>query len=585
MIKTEHKRDVNKRILEYAMRVKKELGKGLILVLIMTGLQVLAPLLIGKIIDDKLSSSISAVDVKGILIILLGYFAVGIIQSIFRYISNMSFMDTANLIAIELRQDLFNHIQKLPQRYFDNISAGKVVSRITNDTNALKVLFQTVLGQIVVSGVYIIVAFAILLFTQPWATLFLLVPLPILLLMVKFYDKYSSKYNREYRRSLSQINSDINENIKGMEVIKTSNVEDGVFKEFSIISEENFKSGVQIEWLDSFTSFNATQTLSNFNVLVILLVFGIANQRNLPGFTVGLMYILLDYTQRIYHSTQHIIQRLREIERSLAAADHIFEIFDMEEEITIQDTHEEIHGDVEFRNVSFYYKDEDYVLKNISFKVPNGNTIALVGQTGSGKSSIINLLFRFYKEQKGEVLFDGKIADDYSLNDLRSNMSIVLQEPFIYEGTLRDNITLGLEYKDEEIKEALISVGGENLLATLPEGLDSVFTEGGSTLSQGEKQIITFARAIIKDPKILVLDEATSSIDSETEQFIQIGLNKLKEGRTTFVIAHRLSTIKDSDEIIVLSYGDIVERGTHDELVAKEGIYHAMLMKEQEKTS
>ncbi|NLW42767.1 MAG: ABC transporter ATP-binding protein, partial [Tissierellia bacterium] len=260
MIKTEHKRDVNKRILEYAMRVKKELGKGLILVLIMTGLQVLSPLLIGKIIDDKLSSSISAVDVKGILIILLGYFAVGIIQSIFRYISNMSFMDTANLIAIELRQDLFNHIQKLPQRYFDNISAGKVVSRITNDTNALKVLFQTVLGQIVVSGVYIIVAFAILLFTQPWATLFLLVPLPILLLMIKFYDKYSSKYNREYRRSLSQINSDINENIKGMEVIKTSNVEDGVFKEFSIISEENFKSGVQIEWLDSFTSFNATQT-------------------------------------------------------------------------------------------------------------------------------------------------------------------------------------------------------------------------------------------------------------------------------------------------------------------------------------
>ncbi|MFB0972213.1 MAG: ABC transporter transmembrane domain-containing protein, partial [Neofamilia sp.] len=252
---------------------------------------------------------------------------------------NMSFMDTANLIAIELRQDLFNHIQKLPQRYFDNISAGKVVSRITNDTNALKVLFQNILGQIVVSGIYIIVAFIILLFTQPWATLFLLVPLPILVLMVKFYNKYSSKYNREYRRSLSQINSDINENIKGMEVIKTSNVEEEVFEEFKIISEENFNSGVQIEWLDSFTSFNATQTLSNFNVLVILLVFGIANQKNIPGFTVGLMYVLLDYTQRIYHSTQHIIQRLREIERSLAAADHIFEIFDMEEEDTISDTH------------------------------------------------------------------------------------------------------------------------------------------------------------------------------------------------------------------------------------------------------
>ncbi|NLD15965.1 MAG: ABC transporter ATP-binding protein [Tissierellia bacterium] len=581
MIDTRSTGSVINRILEYAMRVKKELAKGMVLVLIMTGLQVLAPILIGQIIDGKLSSSISMTDIKGISLILLGYFAVGIVQSFFRYVSNMSFMDTANLIAIELRQDLFNHIQKLPQRYFDNISAGKVVSRITNDTNALKVLFQNILGQIVVSGIYIIVAFIILLFTQPWATLFLLVPLPILVLMVKFYNKYSSKYNREYRRSLSQINSDINENIKGMEVIKTSNVEEEVFEEFKIISEENFNSGVQIEWLDSFTSFNATQTLSNFNVLVILLVFGIANQKNIPGFTVGLMYVLLDYTQRIYHSTQHIIQRLREIERSLAAADHIFEIFDMEEEDTISDTHAQIYGDVEFKNVSFYYKDEDYVLKDINFKVQRGNTIALVGQTGSGKSSIINLLFRFYQEQKGEVLFDGINADEYSLNDLRSNMSIVLQEPFIYEGTLRDNITLGIEYDDEVIKDALVSVGGEKLLSTLPDGLDAPFTEGGSTLSQGEKQIITFARAIIKDPKILVLDEATSSIDSETEQFIQIGLNKLKEGRTTFVIAHRLSTIKDSNEIIVLSYGNIVERGTHEELVAQDGIYNAMLMKEQ----
>lgn len=575
-----NKKTVNQRLLEYGLRVKKQLGIGLLLLLFLTGLQVLSPMIIGTIIDDRLANSTGLISLSSIVYLIGGYFVVGILQAIFRYISNMSFMNTANLIAIEIRQDLFAHIQRLPQKYFDNISAGKVVSRITNDTNALKILFQTILGQMVTSAVYIISIFIILLITQPWAIGFILVPLPIMYFVIRFYDKYSKKYNRDFRRSLSQINSDINENIKGMEVIKTSNTEKGVYEDFLKISEKNFDTGIKIEWLDSFVSFNATQTLANFNVLAILLLFGTMNLRGNTGFSVGLMYILLDYTQRIYSATQQILQRLRDIERSLAAADHIFEIFDMIEEETIEDTKPKIHGDVEFRNVSFYYKNEDYVLKNISFKVPNGNTLALVGQTGSGKSSIINLLFRFYKEQSGDVLFNGKLADSYSLSDLRSNMSIVLQEPFIYEGTLRDNITLGLEYSDEEVVDALVGVGGENLFNTLNKNLDYVFTEGGSTLSQGEKQIITFARAIIKDPKILVLDEATSSIDSETEQFIQIGLNKLKEGRTTFVIAHRLSTIKDVDEILVLSYGNIIERGTHEELIKLDGVYHEMLMNE-----
>lgn len=574
------RKKVYKRLVKYGLSVKNQLLKGLGLLFVLTVLQIIAPMIIGEIIDKRLTAFDDFIDLGSIGYLLGGYFAVGILQAIFRYISNMSFMSTANLIAINLREDLYAHIQKLPQRYFDNISAGKVVSRITNDTNALKILFQTVLGQMVTSGVYIVGIFLILLVRETWAIWFILIPLPIMFLLIKFYDKYSKKYNRDYRRSLSQINSDINENIKGIEVIKTSNTEEGVYQAFKEINEDNFNTGIKIEWLDSFVSFNATQTLANFNVLAILILFGIMNYRNVDGFSVGTMYILLDYTQRIYSATQQILQRLRDIERSLAAADHIFEIFDMEEEETIEDTRVEIKGEVEFKDLSFYYKDENYVLKDINFRVPRGNTLALVGQTGSGKSSIINLLFRFYKEQKGQVLFDGKPSDEYSLSDLRSNMSIVLQEPFIYEGTLRENITLGLSYPDKEVIKALISVGGENLFASLGKDLDHVFTEGGNTLSQGEKQIVTFARAIIKDPKILVLDEATSSIDSETEQFIQVGLNKLKEGRTTFIIAHRLSTIKDADEIILLSYGKIVERGSHEELVKLGGIYYDMLMKE-----
>lgn len=568
------------RLWGYIKQVKKELMYGFMLLGILTVAQLSIPMIVAEIIDNQLDPVAGYRDLKTIILLIIGYVVVGLLQSVFRYYSSMSFMDTANIIAIKIRDDLFAHVQKLPMRYFDNISAGKVVSRITNDTNALKVLFQTVLSQIVTSGVYIVAIFLILLFTQPWAVLFILVPMPILYLILKFYHKRSSVYNDEFRRSLSQINSDINENIKGIEVIRAFNVEDGVQKEFEEISESNFQSGVKIEFLDSIVSFNATQTLSSLNVLVILLLFGYMNIQGNSVFTVGLMYILLDYTQRIYNAAQMILQRLRDIEKSISAARHIFEIFDMEEEYSVDKTAETIRGDVEFKNVSFYYKDEEYVLKDINFKVPTGSTISLVGQTGSGKSSIINLLFRFYKEQQGEVLFDGVNANDYSLDNLRSNMSIVLQEPFIYKGTLKQNITLGKDYSDEDVIKALVSVGGENLYNNLDRNINSMLTEGGSTLSQGEKQIITFARAIIKDPKILVLDEATSSIDSETESFIQIGLQKLKEGRTTFVIAHRLSTIKDSDQILVLSYGRIIERGTHEELIELGGTYYDMLMKE-----
>ncbi|WP_054252625.1 ABC transporter ATP-binding protein [Neofamilia massiliensis] len=579
MTKNKKSKEVYSRLFAYGKRVKKELTIAFIILFILTGLQIIMPMLIGNIIDDKLGQD-HLIELRSIGFLLVGYLVVGLIQAVIRYLSSMSFMKTANLVAIEIRRDLFDHIQRLPQKYFDNISAGKVVSRITNDTNALKSLFQTLLGQMVTSAVYIIAIFFVLLFKGSWAVLFVLVPMPIMYFLIKFYNKYSSQYNHDFRRSLSQINSDINENIKGMEVIKTTNTEDGVYQAFEKVSEENFQTGLKIEWLDSFVSFNATQTLSNINVLVVLLVFGLMNLKGNPNFSVGLMYILLDYTQRIYSALQQVLNRLREIQRSLAAADHIFEIFSMEAEEEKEVKGLKLEGNVSFKDVSFYYKDEDYVLKNISFEVPAGKTLALVGQTGSGKSSIINLLFRFYREQKGQVLFDGVDANAYSLSDLRSNMAIVLQEPFIYQGTLRENITLGRDYADEDVIAALEAVGGKNLFDNLGRNLDTVFSEAGSGLSQGEKQIITFARAIIRDPKILVLDEATSSIDSETESFIQVGLEKLKEGRTTFVIAHRLSTIKDADEILVLSYGNIVERGSHQDLVDLGGLYYDMLMKE-----
>lgn len=572
-----------RRLLDYALRSKKKLFKGIFLLLIMTGLQVLSPIIIGKIIDERLIAGSNYIEPKSVLYLILGYLSVGLLSGLFRYISNMAFMETSNEIAINMREDLFSHILKLPQSFFDNIAVGKIVSRVSNDTNSVKELYQTILGQMVVSAVYLIVSFFLLLFMNRFAVLFLLVPLPLVIGIIYLYDNYSREFNRSYRKTLSQINSDINENIRGIEIIKTTNTEEEFLEDFQKINQANYESGIKIEWLDAFASFNVTQTLNHINTLVILLLFGYMNFHGRAGFTVGLMYLLLEYTQRVYSAMQMILQRLRNIERSHTAAEHIFEIMDKEPE---KDAHitsyeeVELNGNVEFKNIWFYYKDENYVLKDISFKVDAGETLAIVGQTGSGKSSIINLLFRFYREQKGEILFDGINADDITLSNLRSNMSIVLQETYIYETSLRENITLGEDYSDEEIINALIFVGGENLFNSLDRNLDYKFREGGSNLSHGEKQIITFARAIIRDPKILVLDEATSSVDSETERIIQTGLDRLKKGRTTFIIAHRLSTIKDADKIIVLKNGEIVERGTHNSLVLDRGIYFEMLKKE-----
>lgn len=574
--------DLLKEFFIYIKRFKKQLLLSIIILLLLTGLEIITPLVAGYILQNKLGVAVDLTNFSSIAFLIIGYGILGLIQSIFSYLSNLNFYKFANLISLEIRKDLYSHIQELPMSFYDKTASGKIVTRITNDTNSVRDFFKVSLSEFLSSGAYIVFTSLFLLFTNPWAIIFIIIPIPLIFFLVKVYDKKSIGPLKKYRKSLSQLNSDINENIKGMSVIRTANVEEGVREAFEKESQYNYDLGMKFERLNVFLGgSNLTNMFARFNTLAILLLFIKMNISGNTFFTIGLMYVLIEYTERVYNATSRIMVRFEEFEKSMAATEHIFEILHIERENSGVSNGEVLHGDVEFKNLSFYYINEDYILKDISFKVEKGDEVALIGQTGSGKSSIINLLFRFYQEQKGEILFDGRNANSISKRDIRSNMAIVLQEPYIYKASLRNNISLGRDYPDKDIYEALIRVGGKNLLDNLEDGLDTEFSEGGSSLSQGEKQIITFARAIIRDPKILVLDEATSSVDSETEQYIQRGLDALKKGRTTFVIAHRLSTIIDSDLILVMKDGYIVERGKHQELLEKNGLYKQMLEAEK----
>ena len=576
-----NRREIVKKIFEYLKRYKREFFIAIIFLIIFTSLQLLTPALLGYIIDNKLAEGVDLTEIKSIILLVGGYFLMGIIQSVFRYFSNLKFFGIANLLAIDIREDLYDHIQKLPMSFYDKTAVGKIVTRLTNDTDALKEFFKNAFSQLLTSLAFIVLTIVLLLIAAPWALIFIIVPMPIIYYLIKTYDKKSIGPLRKYRKSLSNINSDINENIEGMGVIRSFNVEDGVYEEFKDLNDKTKDLAMEYHRITvTLGGSNMTNVLQRLNTRIILGLFVYMNLQGNLYFSVGLMYILVDYTERIYQQVSRIMVRISDFERSIAATEQIFQIFAIEPEKSKDRAGVKLKGDVEFKNLPFYYVDEDYVLKDISFKANSGMSVALVGETGSGKSSIINLIFRLYKEQKGEILFDGINANDYSIYDLRDNMAIVLQDPFIFNDTLRNNISLGDEFTDEKIYESLISVGGENLYKNMEDGLDTIMAKGGSNLSQGEKQIITFARAIIRDPNILVLDEATSSIDTETETYIQIGLDKLKEGRTTFTIAHRLSTIKDSDLILVLKDGEIIERGDHDSLIDNKGQYYKMLEKE-----
>lgn len=519
------------------------------------------------------------------ILLLVGFYMVLlVISALFQYGERYILQISANRVIQTLRLDVYAHIQRLPVQYFDNLPAGKVVSRVTNDTEAVRDLFVSVLANFFSGFVYITGIYVALFLLNPGLAGISLLLLPLLALWFVVYRKFANKYNKIIRSRLSDINAMINESIQGMPIIRIFRRQKETNREFEELNQEYFKYQNKMLSLNALTGHNLTNVLRNLSLVVALWYFGGASLTAGTAISLGVLYAYVDYLGRLFQPVTGMANQLANLEQSLVSAERVFKLMDEPGEPVSHESMPRYRGDVVFDKVSFAYKEEEYVLKRVSFEAKQGETVALVGHTGSGKSSIMNLLFRFYDPQKGKILIDGMRIRDIPKQMLRQHMGIVLQDPFLFTGTVASNVSLNdPSISRERVEKALRDVGSERVLAHLPKGYDETVLEKGSTLSAGQRQIISFARALAFDPAILILDEATASIDTETEAVIQEALEVLKQGRTTFIIAHRLSTIRNADQILVLHRGEIAERGPHDTLMQLKGRYYRMYELQQGK--
>ncbi|WP_414046181.1 ABC transporter ATP-binding protein [Macrococcus equi] len=567
-----------KRLYMQAKKERKLFLIGFIILFFSVVTELIGPIIGMYIIDHYIKTATEGlIQMKLILLLLAIYFIIALMYAILSYYQTIYFQTAGSNVIRHLRTELFGHVQKLPIKYFDNLPAGKVVARITNDTQTILELF-TVMLPAYISGITNIIGIIIAIFYFNVKVGFVaLIVVPLLFGWLFIYRKISDRYNNIVRERNSDMNAMLNESINGMPIIQAFNQEKKIQQEFDALNEEYLKNYSKIIQLDSLTSHNLMGFIRSLVFLIMIYIFGQSFLSHHTVLTAGMMYILVDYLTRLFNPMFNMVNQLSVLEQARVSSNRVFEMMDEQAELEEADVLSECKGHVVFNDVSFGYKEDELVLKNIDINALPGHTIGLVGHTGSGKSSIMNLLFRFYDPTYGQVMIDGIDTSTVTKQSMRQHMGIVLQDPYLYSGTILSNITLNDPRISREMAvTALEKVGGDRVLQHLENGVDTEVVEKGSTLSSGQRQLISFARALAFNPKILILDEATANIDSETESIIQHAMDVLKDGRTTFIIAHRLSTIKHADEIIVLDKGEIAERGTHEQLIQKDKIYAKM---------
>ncbi|WP_139991127.1 ABC transporter ATP-binding protein [Paenibacillus paridis] len=568
------KQSTARRLFEYALVYKYRIIGALLILCCAVGAELGGPFIIKTIIDKHLA--VDGNDLKPVLWLLALYMGLLLIASIGNFSQSYILQSTALKIIKNMRMDLMGHIQRIPLRYFDNTPIGQTVSRIANDTEAVRDLFMSFMATFVVSFVQLLGIFTALFILDMRLALFCLLLPPLFALIMVIHLKYSKRYITIMRARLSDMNAMINESIVVMPIIQAFRRERVTLDEFEVLNEDRYVNQIKQFRVFAMSSRNIVGTIGSLVTALVIWYFGRASLETSIMF--GVFYAFIDYLGRIFQPIIGIFDQLTNAQRAFVSAEKVFAILDMDGvEVEEAGQVKRPQGIVKFDNVTFAYNDGENVLKQISFEARKGETVALVGHTGSGKSSIMNLLLGFYEPNQGVISIDGRDISTYSKQALRKHMGIVLQDPYLFAGDIKFNVSL---YKKdisiERVKSVLKDVGAAPFIEQLPGGYDEQVVERGSTLSSGQRQLISFARALAFDPSILILDEATASIDSETEGLIQQALRVVSQGRTTLVIAHRLSTIREADQILVLHRGEIVERGNHEALMALEGRYFKM---------
>ena len=559
--------------LPYMKKAKRSYIIGFIFSLLNVGLGVAGVYVLSKVFDGITGDLTRQIILKS-LVVVAGYGLILLCSGISNYIRNIYLVKGANEVYVRIQMQVYDHIQSLPIKYFDNMPAGSVVSRITSDVNQIRTFFISTFVQILIIALKIIFSYIVLFYVDVRFGLFMLALFPVMFIVLKVYNKLSIDSIKGYRRKFSQSNGIINENYQNLEIIKAFNKEKESIEDWNKHNEERYKYWKKLNLVDSLLLHNITGVFRIVIFIGIVYYYSYSHFNNVYGITLGMVYLFINYTTDIIYRIADFTMGISNYIRAQGAAINIQEILKLEVE---EDNHNDItednfRGNIKFEDVYFSYKDDFYVLRDLNLEIKENQTVAFVGHTGSGKSTIMNLIVKFYSATKGNVLINGRNIKDYSKEYLREKTAIVLQDSFLFEGTLLENITTS---NDEKIaREALSRVGGDFILES--RSLDSKVEVGGNNFSTGEKQLICLARALAKDPKILILDESTANIDSETEQNVSRAIEELKQGRTTLIIAHRLSTIKNADMIYVLRKGKVIESGTHEQLLALEGSYKKM---------